>query len=216
MRPAPRLRRRFAWLPELIAFAVIFVGRASFADHYHVPSGSMEPTLRVGDHLVVDKSAYGLRVPLTHTWLTHEAPRRGDVVVFDAPNDVVMVKRLVGLPGDEIAFEDGHLFINGERVEQAETDAGRVEALGDMVHPLFPEEDSGPPLALQRIPPDRFLLMGDHRGNSADGRFWGLLPRERLLGRAVAVLYSPREGLRTAERFWLPLRGQNLDPRLQR
>ena len=123
--------RRKTYLVEAAALCVLFVGRASFADHYHVPSGSMEPTLQVKDHLAVDKRAYGLRVPLTHSWLTESEPRRGDVVVFDSPIDgKVMVKRLVGLPGDRIAFVGESLLLNGQPVAQELTpDGARLELL---------------------------------------------------------------------------------------
>ncbi|PTL80668.1 signal peptidase I [Vitiosangium sp. GDMCC 1.1324] len=209
------------YLIELTALGVLFVGRASFADHYHVPSGSMEPTLRVMDHLAVDKRAYGLRVPLTHVWLTESEPRRGDVVVFDSPIDgKVMVKRLVGLPGDHIAFEDGVLRINGQPVAQVLTqDGSRLELLPGALHPLHPEPYQGPGMDEQEVPPRHYVVMGDHRGNSADSRVWGLLPRENLLGRVVAVLYSPREGLSGGEHWWIPMStedGAGVDTRLTR
>lgn len=219
--PTQQNRSRWKTYLELAALGVLLVGRASFADHYHVPSGSMEPTLRVKDHLAVDKRAYGLRVPLTHTWLTESEPQRGDVVVFDSPVDgTVLVKRLVGLPGDRIAFEGGSLRINGHLVAQGLTEDGvRLEWLPGALHPLSPEADQGPDMDEVEIPPRRYLMLGDHRGNSADSRFWGLVPRENLLGRAVAVLYSPREGLSGGEHWWLPLRtdeGQGVDARLTR
>jgi signal peptidase I len=209
------------YLVETAALGVLFVGRASFADHYHVPSGSMEPTLQVKDHLAVDKRAYGLRVPLTHSWLTESEPRRGDVVVFDSPIDGrVMVKRLVGLPGDRIAFDGGSLLLNGQPVAQESTsDGARLELLPGAHHPIHPEPYQGPGMDEVEIPPRHYLVLGDHRGNSADSRVWGLLPRKNLLGRVVAVLYSSREGLSASERWWIPMRtdeGTGVDPRLTR
>lgn len=206
---------------ELATLGVLLVGRASLADHYHVPSGSMEPTLQVMDHLAVDKRAYGLRVPLTHVWLTESEPQRGDVVVFDSPiDDKVVVKRLVGLPGDRIAFEGGALRINGQPVAQQLTlDGSRLELLPGALHPLHPEPYQGPGMDELEVPPRHYVVLGDHRGNSADSRVWGLLPRENLLGRAVAVLYSPREGLSAGERWWIPLStdgGTRVDTRLTR
>lgn len=219
--PTKQNRSRWKTYLELAALGVLLVGRASFADHYHVPSGSMEPTLRIGDHLAVDKRAYGLRVPLTHLWLTESEPQRGDVAVFDSPIDgKVMVKRLVGLPGDRIAFEGGSLRINGQLVAQGLTEDGvRLEWLPGALHPLGPEPYQGPDMDEVVIPPRHYLMLGDHRGNSADSRVWGLLPRENLLGRVVAVLYSPREGLSGGEHWWLPLRtdeGNGVDLRLTR
>lgn len=209
------------YLADLLFFAVIFVGRGSFADHYHVPSGSMEPTLQVGDRLAVDKSAYGLRLPLTHVWLSEKSPQRGDVIVFDSPiTGEVLVKRLVGLPGDRIAFDGEHLFLNGQQVPQSFTgEDARIEYLPGAPHPLSPEPDQGPAMKEVEVPARHYLVMGDHRGNSSDSRYWGFVPRENLLGRAVAIYYSPREGLAGAERWWLPLRaagGTESDPRLTR
>ncbi len=219
--PKPNRPRWKLYVLDVAALCVLFVGRASFADHYHVPSGSMEPTLRVKDHLAVDKRAYGLRIPLTHTWLTESEPTRGDVVVFDSPIDgKVMVKRLVGVPGDRIAFDGESLVLNGQRVAQEETaDGARLELLPGAHHALHPEFDQGPSMDEQVIPPRYYLVMGDHRGNSADSRVWGLLPRENLLGRVVAVLYSSREGLSRGERWWIPMstdEGTRVDPRLTR
>ena len=220
--PGDEKPSRFKWklyLADLAALAVLLLGRASFADHYHVPSGSMEPTLRIKDHLAVDKRAYGLRVPFTHTWLTESEPRRGDVVVFDSPIDgKVMVKRLVGMPGDRVTFDGESLHLNGQRVEQSLTPEGaRLEHLPGALHPLHPEPDQGPSLDEVAIPPGYFLVLGDHRGNSADSRVWGLVPRENILGRVVAVLYSSREGLSGGERWWIPLgadEATGVDPRL--
>ncbi|MBN1206361.1 MAG: signal peptidase I [Myxococcaceae bacterium] len=214
-------KRWMRYLADLAFLAIILVGRGSFADHYHVPSGSMEPTLQVGDRLAVDKSAYGLRIPLTHVWLTEAAPRRGDVIVFDSPVDgTVLVKRLVGLPGDRIAFDGVHLYLNGQRVPQSFTlEDARIEHLPGAPHPLHPEPEQGPPMREVEVPPRHYLVLGDHRGNSADSRAWGFVPRQNLLGRAVAIAYSPREGLSPGERWWIPLRPTEdtpSDPRLTR
>jgi signal peptidase I len=206
---------------EVALLGLLLIGRASFADHYHVPSGSMEPTLAINDHLVVDKRAYGLRVPLTHLWMTESEPRRGDVVVFDSPIDgKVMVKRLVGLPGDRIAFDGESVVLNGEPVPQMTLpDGARVELLPGAPHPLHPEPDQGPSQDELVIPPRHYLMLGDHRGNSADSRVWGLLPRENLLGRVVAIGFSRREGLSGGQRWWIPLGsgdGTEMDVRLTR
>jgi signal peptidase I len=181
----------------------------------------MEPTLRINDHLMVDKRAYGLRVPLTHLWMTESEPQRGDVVVFDSPIDgKVMVKRLVGVPGDRIAFDGESVLLNGEPVPQRTLpDGSRLELLPGAPHPIHPEPYQGPTQDELVIPPRHYLMLGDHRGNSADSRVWGLLPRENLLGRVVAVGYSRREGLSGGERWWIPLGsddGNTVDVRLTR
>lgn len=202
---------------DLLFLLVVFLGRASFADHYVVPSGSMEPTLHVGDHLIVSKAAYGVRLPLTHTWLTESEPVRGDVVVFANPqSEIVMVKRVIGLPGDVLAFDGHALTINGQRVEW-ECRGGRcAEALPGAPHPLFPSEGQGPAFGPMRIPPDQYFMMGDHRGNSADSRYWGLVPHDHLLGRAMFLVYTDRPELPFGERWWVPLSHDRLDDRLQR
>ncbi|MBZ4422559.1 signal peptidase I [Myxococcus sp. RHSTA-1-4] len=210
--PTPRWKRH---LPDLALLLFLLVGRASFADHYHVPSGSMEPTLAVKDHILVDKRAYGLRVPLTETWLTEREPTRGDVVVFAHPRTgETMVKRLVGLPGDTVALVQGRLWLNGAPVAQTLAQGVRREALPGAPHPLAPEEDQGPDFGPLQVPAGEYLMLGDHRGNSADSRMWGLVPRAKLLGRALAVVYSARDGLSGTERLWLPLTPGSEDPRL--
>jgi signal peptidase I len=128
------------------------------------------------------------------------------------------VKRLVGLPGDRVLFDGESLVLNGQPVQQLFTEDGaRLELLPGAFHPLHPEPYQGPAMDEVVIPPRHYLVLGDHRGNSADSRVWGLVPRENLLGRAMAVLYSPREGLSTSERWWIPLRsdeGTGVDTRL--
>lgn len=213
-----RFRRCRAVLRDALFLGLVLLGRGSLADHYFVPSGSMEPTLQVNDRLVVDKRAYGLRLPLTRLWLTEASPARGDIVVFHSPADgQVLVKRLVGLPGDRVALQAGHLVVNGERVEQAIVSPGVwLEHLPGTPHPSFAGADQGPAMSEQEVPPRHYLMLGDHRGNSADSRYFGWVPRENLLGRVEAVLYRPRPSLAWAERLWIPLRGAEVDPRLLR
>src|SRR6185295_17869800 len=107
------------WIREYLSFALmvlgLFAARSSLADHYYVPSGSMEPTLMPGDRVVVDKWAYGLRIPFTlHKVVSGTAPARGDVVIFDSPEDGTrLIKRVVAVAGDTVAVKDGHVSING-------------------------------------------------------------------------------------------------------
>lgn len=168
------------------AAAVAFTARASLADHYRVPSGSMEPTVHVGDRIVVSKAAYGLRLPLTDKYLVRfAAPARGDVVVIEPPDDEskhaadadvlgsVLLKRVVAVEGDLVEVRDGRVHIDGREVPEARIslDAG-----------------GGPDLAPLRVPAGKVLLLGDNRGNSRDGRTFGFVDRERVLGRAVSVI----------------------------
>ena len=168
------------------AAAVALTARASLADHYRVPSGSMEPTVHVGDRIVVSKLAYGLRLPLTETYLIrYGAPARGDVVVIEPPDDEskyatdsdiigsVLLKRVVAVAGDLVEVRSGHVRIDGREVLEARIslDAG-----------------GGPDLGPVRVPDGKVLLLGDNRGNSRDGRWFGFIDRERVLGRAVSVV----------------------------
>ena len=124
--PRPRTRRIAAWLyrealPLLLVLALLVVARASFANHYHVPSGSMQPTLQLGDRVLVDMSAYGVRIPFTrHVLVARGTPQPGEVAVFASPVDGTrLIKRVVAVGGDKVQLLDGRLAING-RVLAAE------------------------------------------------------------------------------------------------
>ena len=168
------------------AAAVALTARASLADHYRVPSGSMEPNVHVGDHIVVSKAAYGLRLPLTESYLLHfSRPARGDVVVLEPPDaesrhavdsDIVgsvLLKRVVAVEGDLVEVRDGHVRIDGQPAREAT---------------LALDAGGGPDLGPVRVPAGKVLLLGDNRGNSRDGRTFGFVDRERVLGRAFAVV----------------------------
>jgi signal peptidase I len=152
-----------------------FAARSSLADHYYVPSGSMKPTVEIGDRIVVNKLAYGLRVPFTDTLaLRGSTPSRGDVVVLESPVDgITLLKRVVALPGDLVEVRGGRVVIRG--VVQPES------------HALGLERGGGPDFGPTVVPADRFLVLGDNRGDSMDGRFFGLVKRETILGKAAAV-----------------------------
>ena len=173
------------WLRENRGFILFMFGmlvaRSSFADHYLVPSGSMENALYAGDHVVVDKRAYGLRVPFTLEKIRPGAhPRRGDVVVFDSPADGTrLIKRVVAVGGDMVEVRDGRVRING------------VE---EHVATLNFAYGGGPDLGPVRVPAGKLLPMGDARGNSFDGRYFGFVDEREIYARAVAVFFRSREG----------------------
>jgi signal peptidase I len=171
------------------ASVVVLVARASFADHYRVPSGSMEPTVQVGDQICVNKAAYGLRVPVSQSYVVQgSAPARGDVVVLNSPADgEVLLKRVVAVPGDLVEVSGGRVSIDGVFAPTRAEDGGVVEQLGGREHPLGIDYGGGPDFGPTRVPEDRFLVLGDNRGNSNDGRFFGWVAREAILGKAVAV-----------------------------
>ncbi len=165
----------------LATAAVVFTARTSLADHYFVPTGSMEPTVHVGDRIAVSKLAYGLRVPVADVYAFERGgPGRGDVVVLESPEDGrVLLKRVVAVPGDTVAIRDGVAFIDGVR-------AFDPHAVTETI------DGGGPDFGPTRIPDDSYLVLGDNRGNSKDSRMFGLVARPRILGRALGVFV--REG----------------------
>jgi signal peptidase I len=183
------------------------VFRSAVADWNVVPTGSMQPTIRIGDRILVDKLAYNLRLPLTHVSLRHLAdPQRGDIVVLDSPvAHERLVKRVVGLPGDEVAMRANVLFINGRAASYAASgyqgihddlrdpahyETERYGALRHVIrlsngHPS-PLSNFGP----TKVPPGQYLLLGDDRDNSMDSRYFGFFGRSEIVGRAHHVLVS--------------------------
>jgi signal peptidase I len=180
------------WLREnrwFFAFMLaLLVARSSFADHYIVPSGSMERTLFPGDRVVVDKEAYGLRVPFTLVKILEgDKPARGDVIVFDAPDDGTrLIKRIVAVGGDVLEVRGGQAFVNGRLAEEKSA--------------LDLRMGGGPDVAPTPVPPGKVFVMGDFRGNSRDSRFFGMIAEEAIYARAARVYYRSGEGL-----VWYPL-----------
>jgi signal peptidase I len=175
----------------------LLVFRSSFADHYHVPTGSMEYTLMPGDRVVVDKTAYGLRVPFTTIDVARaESPQRGEIAVFDSPRDGTrLIKRIVAVGGDQVSLVNGHLWINGRPLGD-----GTVEHFQDRDALLNMDAGGGPDIGTITVPDGQVLAIGDHRGNSLDGRYFGFFPETELVGRAIAVYYRRGDGF-----VWKPL-----------
>lgn len=191
---APRSAREGlrAWMPTLGLLLMLVAARDTLANHYTVPSGSMQPALRAGDRIVVDMRGYGLRIPFTNIRLTDGAPRRGDVVVFDAPDDGTrLVKRVAAVGGDRVALRDGRLWIGGAPL--ADGDAA-VERFDGRAVPLDLSDGGGPDIAEGVVPAGHVLVLGDHRGDSRDGRYFGLVRADAVYGRAVAVYWRSGEG----------------------
>lgn len=207
-------RAFWEWLRPLVFLLVVLTSfRSAVADWNDVPTGSMKPTILEGDRVFVNKVAYDLRVPFT-TWRVAEwgSPGRGDIVVLLSPeNGRRLIKRVIGVPGDVLSLRRNRLFVNGRpaRYEPLEGDiAGRLhpdqpfrrflvwEDLGGegedrhpvMVTPSLHSSlgDFGP----LTVPDDRYFLMGDNRDESRDSRAIGLVPRDLILGEAVAVAFS--------------------------
>ncbi|MFC5569812.1 signal peptidase I [Lysobacter yangpyeongensis] len=183
-----------------LMLALLAVARTSFANHYTVPSGSMENTLKPGDHVIVDMSAYGLRVPFTDIVLVERGhPQRGDIAVFRSPVDGTrLIKRVVAVGGDRVSVTAGHLRING--TPMASMAAPDVERFGEHRADLNLDRGGGPDVVAATIPVGQVLVMGDHRGDSFDGRYFGLVPARSLYAKARYVYWRSGEGP-----VWKPL-----------
>ena len=197
----PRLRTigREAVSFGLIAL-VLLAARSTLADHYTVPSGSMEYTLLPGDRIIVAKYTYGFRFPFTDWKLTEGRDvERGEVVVFDSPvEDIRLVKRIVAVEGDTVSIQGGQVSINGAPMGSY-TDM-REEHYGERRVRLNLSYSGGQDYGPEIIPPGYLLAIGDARGNSKDGRVFGFISKEAVYGRAVSVYYRSDEGL-----CWLKL-----------
>ena len=193
--PAPVRSRGRRLLRELMVLAVFVLvlmsARSTLADHYRVPSGSMQPSIEIDDRILVNKAAYGLRVPFTHTYVAHFAgPAIGDVVVLDSPEeDKVLLKRVVGVPGTRVEVRGGRVEIDGKPQPVEHRADGLHEQLGAADHALRLTGGGGPDWGPVTIPEGRYLVMGDNRGDSRDGRFFGLVTRDAILGRAMGVYW---------------------------
>lgn len=218
---APRKRgRSWAWenFKSILGAVLIYlVLKTFFVEAYRIPSGSMVPTLLVGDWLFVNKLVYGPTIPLTKIHLPGYAdPRRGDVAVFESPPQSdqpwdptpTLVKRVVGLPGDTLYMRAGLLYVNGlpQRQGYGAVASDVTPAMANASDPLFtwqhaieakgtrfgpppvePTHDNWGPLV---IPARRYFMMGDNRYESKDSRYWGVVPRENYRGRPMFVYYS--------------------------
>ncbi len=208
----PAQSRAKWWMSELISLAVVLAAvtaaRSSLADHYYVPSGSMQYTLMDHDRVIVNKMAYGFRIPLTKIDIFGSStPTRGEIAVFDSPEEghVRLIKRIVAIGGDRVSVRNGQLSINGQALGDRQ-----VEHFGEREALLNLRSGGGPDLEIE-VPPGMVLAMGDHRGNSNDGRKFGLIDERELFGRAVAIYYRRGECGRfdvfcMAKGFtWIPL-----------
>jgi signal peptidase I len=173
---------------EAIIFALILalIIKTFFIQAFKIPSGSMIPTLLKGDQILVNKFIYGTRVPLSDVKaLVVREPRRGDIVVFEYPEDrgIHYIKRLIGLPGDTIEIVNKVVFVNGQKF-----DVPQVQYEDDDVLPsAISERDNFGP---QIVPPHSYFMMGDNRDNSRDSRFWGFVDNAELVGNAVIIYWS--------------------------
>lgn len=180
---------------------VVLVLRSFLFEPFQIPSGSMIPTLEVGDFILVNKFTYGIRLPVTRTKIIDvNEPKRGEVMVFFPPHkpDTYYIKRVVGLPGDEISYINNVLFINGEQMEQTLVKAlppanpinmWMTEDLGGVEHQMLKAVQPG--RLSQKghwvVPEGHYFMLGDNRDNSLDSRAWGPVPESAIVGKAFAV-----------------------------
>ncbi|EKS9796247.1 MULTISPECIES: signal peptidase I [Burkholderia] len=205
-----------SFFPVILA---VFVVRSFVVEPFKIPSGSMVPTLLVGDFILVNKFEYGLRLPVTNTKITQGSPlSRGDVVVFRYPKDesVDYIKRVIGLPGDTVAYQDKQLTINGQPVpetplpdffdDERQNYAKQFEeTIGNKKNAIL-NNPAVPPFVMGaydypfrdnctynsrgvicKVPPGHYFMMGDNRDNSADSRYWGFVPDQNIVGRAFFI-----------------------------
>ncbi len=188
--------------------------RTAVADWNHVPSDSMEPTLFDGDWVLVDKMTYGPSIPFANIRLgSFNSPERGDIITFVPPHtDVLYVKRVVGIPGDQIGFSGRDVVINGEKLSYNQlavesTNEISQELLGNVNHLI--QYGSGGQLptlnGVFTVPEDRYFVLGDHRNNSADSRYWGFVLDDQIMGKVTHVAFSISSKRPLSERIAIPL-----------
>jgi signal peptidase I len=209
-----------------VAIAIALVLRAFVVEAFQIPSGSMIPTLEVGDHIFVSKFAYGLGIPFTDVKILElRQPERGDVIVFKYPIEpgTDYIKRVVGLPGDVVEVRQHEVFINGHAMPRQRVPMpchysesahpGLVpedhdceeweETLGTKRHATIQEPGRGHDFGRTVVPPGNVFVMGDNRDNSSDSRVWGTVKHDLIKGKALIVWWSraPTEGWNLATWF---------------
>jgi signal peptidase I len=189
------MEKKGRWITELIVIVIIvLLIRAFVAQAYNIPSGSMKPTLLVGDFILVNKLVYRF-----------SEPQRGDIVVFKYPIDpnIDFIKRIIALPGEEVEVRNNQVFINGKPLPLIEVGRGEENGVRKVIYEEvlpegkkhkvqfyedfpFSKRDFGPVV----VPPNHYFVMGDNRDNSEDSRYWGFVPRENIVGKAFVIYFS--------------------------
>ena len=196
---------------------VVFMLRGFIVEPFRIPSGSMMPTLEIGDFILVNKFAYGVRLPILHKKIVNtDGPQRGDVMVFRFPGDnkTSYIKRVIALPGDEVRYSHKELVINGQ-ISKLVADGqynpfsinGRTQTLDAYTQFIDGSDNTEFSIVLDKrsssanrvialpegktfiVPEDKYFVMGDNRDNSQDGRFWGFVPDENVVGKAFFVWF---------------------------
>lgn len=170
----------------IIAALIALFVRSFFIQAYKIPSGSMEPTLLIGDHLLVNRLSYVAKIPILDSVIfTLGKPKRGDIVVFRYPvdPDKDFIKRVIATEGETVEIKDKTIYINGKRTP----DSWGHYIDSSIVPGVFSPKDNMKPVT---VPKDACFVMGDNRDNSADSRFWGFVKKEHLVGKALILYFS--------------------------
>jgi signal peptidase I len=199
-----------------VAILIALFLRAFVVEAFKIPSGSMIPTLQVGDHIFVNKFIYGVRVPWTNIkfGMGYRQPRRGEVIVFIYPvnPDQDFIKRIIGVPGDTVEVKDGQVYVNGAPIPRKRLEGdceyrdyleeqGRwetkhciawQETVNGTPYTTYSEINGGEPrhFGPRVVPPNKLFVMGDNRDNSSDSRVWGFVPYENVKGKAMVIWLS--------------------------
>ena len=186
-----------------INIVILLFGTTTLVQAFIVPTPSMDTTVRVGDHLLVDKLSYAPAGAFSRHFLPYTDPKRGDVIVFRYPMDIQQnyVKRVMGVPGDHLRIADKAIYLNGKPLEEP-----YVQHVFPGIEPYrynFPSTPYGPVVDRARqmleehvvngelvVPPDNYFAMGDNRDNSLDSRYWGFVPRENIIGKPLVIFWS--------------------------
>lgn len=192
------------WTEALVVAALLaLIIRTFIIQAFKIPSGSMEDTLLIGDHLLVNKFIYGIQIPgIDGRFLSIREPKRGDIMVFEFPEDRGQsfwkrrdfIKRLIGVPGDTVEIRNKQVFVNGQRYhlpEEVHKDATLFEPVSGCDTPAFPRaqwcRDTMPPI---KVPEGYYFMLGDNRDRSYDGRFWGFVSNSEIKGLAFIKYWS--------------------------
>lgn len=205
MRESLLVEYAHSFFPVLL---VVWVLRSFLFEPFTIPSGSMLPTLEVGDYILVNKYAYGLRLPVLGTELVAVGkPARGDIMVFKYPENPGQnfIKRVVGIPGDRVRVQEGRIWLNGAELPRETVAFPGAEPwelyfrekTGAVQHMIRHEDgrEVGSPQDEWVVPADSYFMLGDNRDNSRDSRFWGFVPDRYIVGRAALVWMHKEPGL---------------------
>ena len=221
LRPALRRLTRHWIFSTLLLVLSVLTFRSAIADWNDVPTGSMKPTILIGDRIFVNKLAYDLKVPfLGNRLVTWGDPERGDIVICWSPADGArLVKRVIGVPGDVIEMKGDRLIINGQALDYESADGSDFDrALGKEAgqYEFFTEDLTGHRHTVAVTPgkrairnfgpvsigPAQYFMMGDNRDNSADSRYFGFVPRADVVGRVQGIVFSLDYGNYYKPRWW--------------